>query len=148
MPDSRRESQKRRLAKIRPHGLDPKMQTIEHLERILGMSFGFNDTEPLELKPLEGDEKFEAVVEDCIRELTALDRYERHAISKRKSAICALDSLLAYRRAIRRKMNGSTFLRYIDLVMLNIAQFWQNEPNCQPSCRAKASQLPSPSLLE
>lgn len=128
--------------------LDPKMQTIEHLERILGMSFGFTDSEPLELKPLEGDEKFEAVVEDCIRELTALDRYERRAISKRKSAIRALDSLLAYPRAIRRKMNGSTFLRYIDLVMLNIAQFWQNEPNCQPSCRAKASQLPSPSLLE
>ena len=69
------------------------MQTIEHLERILGMSFGLDDIEPLiELKPLEGDEKFEAVVEDCIRELAALDRYERRAISRRKSAIRAFDS--------------------------------------------------------
>jgi hypothetical protein len=72
---------------------NPKMQTIEHLERILGTSFGLDDIEPrIKLKPLEGDEKFEAVVGDHIRELAALDRYERRAISKRKSAIRAFDS--------------------------------------------------------
>ena len=70
------------------------MQTIEHLERILGMSFGLDDIEPrIKLKPLEGDEKFQAVVEDSIRELAALDRYERRAISKRKFAIRAFDSV-------------------------------------------------------
>jgi hypothetical protein len=34
---------------------------------------------------------FATIVEDRIRELAALDRYERRAISKRKSAIRAFD---------------------------------------------------------
>jgi hypothetical protein len=51
------------------------------------------DIEPLiDLKPLEDDEKFATVVEDRIRQLAALDRYERRANSKRKSAIRAFDS--------------------------------------------------------
>ena len=70
-----------------------KMRTIDHVERIFGTSFDFDDIEPLiEPKPLEDDEKFATVVEDRIRELAALDRYERRAISKRKSAIRAFDS--------------------------------------------------------
>ena len=81
------------------------MQTIEHLERILGMSLGLDDIEPLiELKPLEGDEKFEAVVEDCIRELATLDRYERRAISRRKFAIRAFDSPCILRSNQKRDM--------------------------------------------
>lgn len=57
------------------------------------MSSGLDDIGPrLKFEPLEGDEKFEAVVEDCIRGLAALDRYERRAISKRKFAIRAFDS--------------------------------------------------------
>jgi hypothetical protein len=71
-----------------------KMRTIDHIERILGTSFNFDDIEPLiEPKPLEDDEKFATAVEDRIRELAALDRYERRAISKRKSAIRAFDSV-------------------------------------------------------
>ena len=70
-----------------------KMRTIDRIERILGTSFDFDDIEPLvELNPLKDDEKFATVVEDRIRELAALDRYERRAISKRKFAIRAFDS--------------------------------------------------------
>jgi hypothetical protein len=70
-----------------------KMRTIDRIARTLGTSFGFDDVEPLiELKPLKDDEKFATVVGDRIRELGALDRYERRAISKRKSAIRAFDS--------------------------------------------------------
>ena len=46
------------------------------------------DIKPLiELTPLKDNEKFATIVEDRTRELAALDRYERRAISKRKSAI-------------------------------------------------------------
>jgi hypothetical protein len=70
-----------------------KMRTIDRIERILGTSFDSDDIEPLvERKPLKDDEKFATVVEDGIRELAALDRYERRAISKRKFAIRAFDS--------------------------------------------------------
>jgi hypothetical protein len=67
------------------------MRTID--QRMLGRSFEFDDIEPLiDLKPLADDEKFATVVEDRIRQLAALDRYERRANSKRKSAIRAFDS--------------------------------------------------------
>jgi hypothetical protein len=70
-----------------------KMRTIDRVQRILGRSFDLDDIEPLVvLKPVKDDEKFATVVEDRIRELAALDRYERRAISKRKSAIRAFDS--------------------------------------------------------
>ena len=68
-----------------------KMRTIEHVERILGRSFDLDEIKPLiELKPLKDNEKFATIVEDRTRELAALDRYERRAISKRKSAIARL----------------------------------------------------------
>ena len=68
-----------------------KSRTIGRMMRILGRFF---DTEShIELKPImDDDEKFVAIVEDHIEELTALDRYERRSISKRKSAIRAFDS--------------------------------------------------------
>ena len=70
-----------------------KMRTIDHIERITGRSFDLDDIEPLiELTPLKDNEKFATIVEDRTRELAALDRYERRAISKRKSAIRAFDS--------------------------------------------------------
>jgi hypothetical protein len=70
-----------------------RMRSIDRVQRILGTSFDFDDIEPLvELKPLKDDEKFATVLEDRFRELAALDRYERRAISKRKFAIRAFDS--------------------------------------------------------
>jgi hypothetical protein len=85
------------------------MRKIDRVQRILGKSFDLDDIDGLiELKPLEGDEKFATVVEDRVRELAALDRYERRAIAKRKSAIRAFDSLTEYCGAIPRKMAGST----------------------------------------
>ena len=69
------------------------MRTIDHIHLIRGTSFDLNDIKPLiELKPLKDNEKFATIVEDRTRELAALDRYERRAISKRKSAIRAFDS--------------------------------------------------------
>jgi hypothetical protein len=47
-------------------------------------------------KPLEGDAKFAAVLVDSVGELTRLERYERRALSRRKSAIRNID---AYRRS-------------------------------------------------
>jgi hypothetical protein len=70
-----------------------KMWRIDRTERILGKPFDLDDIEPLiDLKPLKDEERFPTIVEDRIRELTALDRYERRATSKRKSAIRAFDS--------------------------------------------------------
>jgi hypothetical protein len=57
-----------------------------------GRPFGFDGIEPLiELRPVKGDEKFAAIAEDRMREMAALDRYERRAISKRKFAIRDFD---------------------------------------------------------
>jgi hypothetical protein len=68
-----------------------KLRTIGRIERILGRSFDIES--PIEFKRLkDDDEKFATIVEDRIRELTAFDRYERRAISKRKSTIRAFDS--------------------------------------------------------
>jgi hypothetical protein len=69
------------------------MRMIDRFERISGKPFDLDDIGPLpDFKPLEGDKKFATVVEDRVRELAALDRYERRAISKRKSAIRTFDS--------------------------------------------------------
>ena len=69
------------------------MRSIERVHRILRRFSNLGDIKPLiELKPLKDNEKFATIVEDRTRELAALDRYERRAISKRKSAIRAFDS--------------------------------------------------------
>jgi hypothetical protein len=70
------------------------VQLAERVCRILRNKFSkFRDLKPPnELKPLEDGEKFAAIVEDRIQELAALDRYERRALSKRKSAIRVFDS--------------------------------------------------------
>ena len=70
-----------------------RMRSIERVHRILRRFSNLGDIKPLiELKPLKDNEKFATIVEDRTRELAALDRYERRAISKRKSAIRAFDS--------------------------------------------------------
>jgi hypothetical protein len=42
--------------------------------------------------PLEGDEKLAAIIEDRAPELAAFERYERRALSRRKSAIRSFDA--------------------------------------------------------
>jgi hypothetical protein len=70
-----------------------RVRSVERVCRILRRFPNFRDIKPqIELKPLKDEEKFATIVEDRIRELAALDRYERRAISKRKSAIRAFDS--------------------------------------------------------
>ena len=69
------------------------MRVIDRVKRIFGKPFDLDDIGPLpDFKPLEGDNKFATIVGDRVRELAALDRYERRAISRRKSAIRAFDS--------------------------------------------------------
>ena len=68
------------------------MRMIDRVERIFGKPFDLDDIGPLpNPKPLDDQLKFATVMEDRARELAALDRYERRAISKRKSAIRAFD---------------------------------------------------------
>jgi hypothetical protein len=68
------------------------MRMIDRFERIFGRPFDLDDIEPLpDPKPLDDGQKFATIVEDRVRELAALDRCERRAISKRKSAIRAFD---------------------------------------------------------
>jgi hypothetical protein len=70
-----------------------RVRSVERVCRILRRFPNFRDIKPqIELKPLKDEENFATIVEDRIRELAALDRYERRAISKRKSAIRAFDS--------------------------------------------------------
>jgi hypothetical protein len=70
-----------------------RVRSVERVCQILRRFPNFRDIKPqIELKPLKDEEKFATIVEDRIRELAALDRYERRAISKRKSAIRAFDS--------------------------------------------------------
>jgi hypothetical protein len=86
--------------------------------------------EPLiELKPLKEDEKLATTMEDRIRDLAALDRYERRAISRRKSAIRVFDSACRSRsnsklRHVKQRVRRDKLLR---------TGFWQNEPNWPPS---------------
>jgi hypothetical protein len=66
------------------------------------MSFDFDGIEPLiALKPLKDDEKFATVGEDRIRELAALDRYERRPSPSVNSQFARL-ILLACRGAIQK----------------------------------------------
>jgi hypothetical protein len=82
------------------------MRMIDRVERISGKPFNLDDFGPLpNFKPLDDHQKFATVMEDRVRELAALDRYERRAISKRKSAIRAFDSASMSRSEPKNKKN-------------------------------------------
>jgi hypothetical protein len=72
---------------------------LNRLDRNAVTSIDLETIDPvIHPKPLEGDVKFAAVLLDSVGELTRLERYERRALSRRKSAIRNFDAYRAFRR--------------------------------------------------
>jgi hypothetical protein len=64
------------------------MKMLDRMERSRGALFQIEEIEEMICPgPLEGDEKLAAIIEDRVSDLTAFDRYERRAPSRRKSTI-------------------------------------------------------------
>jgi hypothetical protein len=71
-----------------------RVELIDRFERIRTLLPNIAEVGKLaDLKPLESDEKIAGIFADRARELEAVDRYERGALSRRKSAIRNFDAM-------------------------------------------------------
>jgi hypothetical protein len=101
----RREVIARRLSQPRTDCPFTSLQQVRLINRFFNRldrnAITSMDLETIDLvihpKPLEGDAKFAAVLVDSAGELTRLERYERRALSRRKSAIRNFDARRAFR---------------------------------------------------
>jgi hypothetical protein len=83
-----------KLSKLEYHSTKHAMVTVRQCKQVLRMiDHGIDRPSKMmdEISPLEGPEKFATILSDLIHELTAMDRYERRALSRRKFAIRDFD---------------------------------------------------------